>query len=242
MSLEPPALDPAAQAFERLRLEVALLRRAVEGLAGEGQRRAPDYSPTLAKLGKAIGAVDERVQVLADNPTLTLSPARLGQLFKQGADNVMAPAVAELGRDRAAFAEATRRLDGVSQAWRTHQSRWRLAARLGAAGMVLGAVLWAALLGPAARALPAGWQVPERLAAATLAMPRQAAGERLVHGADPAGWRRMRLGAAIVGAEPKLAEACAVRAAKTGRTVRCEVEVPPEIGAWFAAARGPQGN
>ncbi|MFA5503183.1 MAG: hypothetical protein WDA35_02210, partial [Bacilli bacterium] len=121
MSLEPPALDPAAQAFERLRLEVALLRRAVEGLAGEGQRRSLDYSPTLAKLGKAIAAVDERVQGLADNPTLTLTPARLGQLLKHAADNVMAPAVAELGRDRAAFAEATRRLDVVSEAWRTHQ-------------------------------------------------------------------------------------------------------------------------
>jgi hypothetical protein len=43
------AQSSAARAFEDLRSEVSLLRRAIEGLAAE-RRDQPDYAPTLEVL------------------------------------------------------------------------------------------------------------------------------------------------------------------------------------------------
>ncbi len=64
-----------------------------------------------------------------------------------------------------------------------------MAAGLG--GLAVGAVAWAALWGPAARALPGGLAVPERMAAATLGMDRWRAGKRMMGSANPNGWRRL---------------------------------------------------
>lgn len=62
----------SAEAFEFLRMEVALLRRAVEGLAAE--TTAPtDYSPTLAKLLENINACGRIVQAIAQSPALAAS-------------------------------------------------------------------------------------------------------------------------------------------------------------------------
>ena len=48
--------DPAAKAFEALREEVALARRAVAGLAAErASIEIPDYSATLGEIAKGHG-------------------------------------------------------------------------------------------------------------------------------------------------------------------------------------------
>ncbi|MEG8033711.1 hypothetical protein QP179_20070 [Sphingomonas aurantiaca] len=58
--------DAAAEAFEGVRGELALLRRAVERLAAERAEvpEIPDYSETLGKMTKAVGAIDQRLAVL----------------------------------------------------------------------------------------------------------------------------------------------------------------------------------
>ncbi|WP_394762187.1 DUF6118 family protein [Phenylobacterium sp.] len=57
-----------------------------------------------------------------------------------------------------------------------------------AGGLIAGVVLYAGLAGPIARALPASWRVPERMAAATLGQDRWDAGARLMQDASPQGW------------------------------------------------------
>ncbi len=53
--------DPA-EAFERLRGEVALLRRAVEGLtAARESIDLPDYEPTLARTETVLGLLRSRL-------------------------------------------------------------------------------------------------------------------------------------------------------------------------------------
>ncbi|RYG89076.1 MAG: hypothetical protein EON59_02245 [Alphaproteobacteria bacterium] len=47
--------DDIAEAFEALRGEVSLTRRAVEGLTA-ARERVPDYSATLGKMAEALGA------------------------------------------------------------------------------------------------------------------------------------------------------------------------------------------
>ena len=92
MSLQPS--DPAVDAFERLRSEVALLRRAVEGLAAGAQEAPVDYSPTLAELSEAIAAVNAQAVALGERPLLALAPDQLVSLFQIAAAKVLAKPVA----------------------------------------------------------------------------------------------------------------------------------------------------
>jgi len=186
MSLHPT--DPAADAFERLRNEVALLRRAVEGLAAGAQDAPADYSPTLAELSEAIAAVGAQVAALGERPLLALAPHQLGSLFQIAAAKVLAKPVAELERERAVLRQAAEALRVAREADLAKARSWRRTASLLGGGALAGAVLWSALLGPVARMLPASWGAPERLAAATLDLPMGRAGERLLRRGDPRVW------------------------------------------------------
>jgi len=53
-----PDESSAVQAFEGLRREISLLRRAIEGLAAE-KRDQPDYGPTLEALATTNEGIRE---------------------------------------------------------------------------------------------------------------------------------------------------------------------------------------
>lgn len=186
MSLQPS--DSAADAFERLRGEVALLRRAVEGLAAGAQEAPVDYSPTLAELSEAIAAVSAQAVGLGERPLLALAPDQLGSLFQIAAAKVLAKPVAELERERSILRQAAEALGSARDADLAKSRSWRRTASLLGGGAAAGVMLWSLLLGPVTRTLPAGWGVPERLASATLNLPMASAGERLLRRADPQGW------------------------------------------------------
>ena len=66
--------DPAALAFEALREEVALVRRAVTGLAAERAAiEIPDYSETLGQIVRASEATAASLKTLAAMPALRLT-------------------------------------------------------------------------------------------------------------------------------------------------------------------------
>lgn len=187
MSLQPS--DPASEAFERLRLEVALLRRAVEGLAAEGREPAVDYSPTLASLRKAVKEVGTGVEQLGERPILALTLEQIVAAQFPMASRLLAQPIAELERDRGAFAQAAEVIRTAQRAELQRDQLRRSALALAAASAFGGALLWGMALGPVARALPASWGVPERLAAATLALPMEDAGRRLLEAEDPTAGR-----------------------------------------------------
>ena len=55
----------AAEAFEAMRGELALLRRAVEGLAAErGAIDVPDYTETLGRMQQGVDATAARVALI----------------------------------------------------------------------------------------------------------------------------------------------------------------------------------
>jgi hypothetical protein len=191
MSLQPS--DPAADAFERLRSEIALLRRAVEGLAADTGLEPIDYSPTLAELAKTLAEVNVEVTALGERPLLALAPEQLGALLHQAVGRMLAKPVAELERERVVLGQATEALRAARQADAARSRIWRRTASLVGVGAVAGAVLWGLLLGPFARMLPAAWGAPERLAAATLALPMAPAGERLLRRGDPGAWDAVQL-------------------------------------------------
>ena len=59
--------DPATLAFEALREEVALVRRAVAGLSAErASIEIPDYSETLGQIMRASAATAQNLKALAE--------------------------------------------------------------------------------------------------------------------------------------------------------------------------------
>jgi hypothetical protein len=69
------AADPAAQAFEALRQEIALLRRAVTGLAADQSSiEVPDYSETLAKISGMVSSIGKRLVALSETPAFGYTP------------------------------------------------------------------------------------------------------------------------------------------------------------------------
>lgn len=64
--------------------------------------------------------------------------------------------------------------------------------------MLAGALLWAILPGPIARALPDSWHLPERMAARTLGGNMWNGGERLLQAAAPARWQDVPTGNRIM--------------------------------------------
>jgi integrase len=92
------AADPA-QAFEDLRAEVSVLRRAVEALPGAWEdSRPPDYAPSLGTIAKGLAAVDNRLAGIETHPALRLTPEQHQQAVAQAGNMLMREAVQKLDR------------------------------------------------------------------------------------------------------------------------------------------------
>jgi hypothetical protein len=226
---EEDQLDDATRAFEDLRAEVMVLRRAVEALGPAlKENRAPDYSLTLGQIAKAQATVCEHLAAMEDHPALRLTPAAFGEQVER--------AVAEASRKTLRDAEgAARAISGASQDVqamlgyaRTREAQnWRLL-QAAAIGVVAGLTLFPLLGFPIARILPFG-SLPDRLAAAALGEDGWSAGSGLMQRASPAEWRAINeslLRSEAAGDELKT---CYEAAKKTGKEQRCNVvmKAPP---------------
>jgi uncharacterized membrane protein len=96
-----------------------------------------------------------------------------------------------------------------------------------AVGAVAGVIVWVCFSGPIARALPAGWSVPERMAAMTLRLDRWGAGARLMASASPQGWARLAAASDLEQGNRTVLEDCRKAAEKAAKARRCEVVVNP---------------
>src|SRR3954454_16804747 len=75
---EEDQLDDATRAFEGLRAEVMVLRRAVEALGPAlKENRAPDYSLTLGQIAKTQAAIGAHLEAMEAHPALKLTPAAI---------------------------------------------------------------------------------------------------------------------------------------------------------------------
>ena len=168
--------DPAAQAFEALRAEVAGLRVSLDELAARGEA-APDYAPTLGAMAGSLRAIEA-------HPALRQTPAAFVSEIAHASHNLQQRMSHELSVANQAVGTAAHVLEGLIGGRRSAQEHNFRLVVMAASGVFLGIVFWASLAGPIARALPAGWLVPERMAAATLGLGRYDAGVRLIQ-SDP---------------------------------------------------------
>lgn len=215
----------AAEAFEHLRSEVALLRRAVEGMAAAPvEGAAPDYSPTLAGLRKAIDDVGTHVEALAANPPVTSLQLTTG--LAAVAAHGRSEGQRDITQARAALEKGVRDLAAAAGAIRAIRVDRRKLVAASLAGVVVGVGAWIGLSGPIARALPDTWQLPERMAAATLDLPRWQAGSRLLAKADATAWSALTQSGELVRANAGSIRSCRTNASRRGRPVSCQIEVP----------------
>lgn len=219
--------DEAARAFEGVRGELALLRRAVERLAAEraDDSHAPDYSETLGVIANNITATARAANALVKSPALSLTPEEMNRQIAAAGSAGRAEDRRVISAARQTIEEVAtklgRRLESHVMADEQRRRLWRV----GLSGIVAGAVLWAALAGLIARSLPTSWLLPERMAARTLRMPMWEGGQRLMKAGDPLAFAGVRADNRLATANRETLEACRKQAAKVKKTMRCTIEV-----------------
>ncbi|MGH6616708.1 hypothetical protein [Sphingomonas sp.] len=196
---QPDPTDDPATAFAALRGEVSLLRRAVEGLTAERQD-APDYTATLDATANRLAEIGTFMRTIADRPAMKFTPDSFAAEMVQASAKARAGDRDNLDRASAALKGSITSIDGiVEKAWTAdRQNRWLVGAVL--AGAIAGIILWSVLPGEIARALPARWNVPERMAARLMRLDMNEAGQRLIMVA------RRRNAGAPVEAQPQTVE------------------------------------
>lgn len=225
----------AAEAFEAMRGELALLRRAVEGLAAErGGQDMPDYTETLGRMQQGVDATADRIAVINDviarSPALAMTPEQMAQRIAAAGNAARREdqaALAKAGEDKARVMAELRAISG--SAWtRTDQKNRQLWFGLG--GAAIGILAWSILPGLIAREIaPASWQWPERIAARTLDLPRWEAGQRMMQSASPAAFRAIVAGDRIVTANREAIEGCSKTAVRKREAVRCTIRISPDL-------------
>lgn len=211
--------DAAAEAFEALRAEVTQLRAGVERLSGrfplEG---STDYAPTLGAIAKSLETIEGHPALQADPEAFASQLRNATELSTRQGRQELADAVKRL-------IAAAAGLERLATRSRTGREQRRVVAISTGVGALAGVLLWVGLSGPIARELPAKWQAPERMAAATLDLDRWAAGERLLRSADIDGWRMVAAASQFEEKYYKELQACRDLAARAGKATRCVVTV-----------------
>jgi hypothetical protein len=223
--------DAAVEAFEQVRGELALMRRAVERLAAERAEMPaiPDYSETLGRMAKALNATMQNVGVLAKAAEDNVAPRYV-------ADRIVAAGAHARDEDRRlivtagdAMNRASRELQGVTGSALEDAQQRRRVVWTGIGGIVVGMILWAVLAGTVARSMPAGWQWPEKMATRTLRLEPWEAARRLASVSRPETWNAMLEGAIIVQDNRIAVSRCAKSAARKRAAVPCSLNIGPEI-------------
>ena len=151
--------DGATEAFDGLRGEIALMRRAVERLAAE-KADAPDYTVTLGKISRDQRQAAERLEAMANSPALSLTPVAIGTQVERVAADLRRADRQTIDGVRRELAEATKTITERVSSARSgeRQSYWLAAASV--SGFIAGLLFLILLGGPIARTFPARWHFP----------------------------------------------------------------------------------
>lgn len=218
--------DPAMAAFSELRGEIALMRRAVERLAAERADIAiPDYSETLGALAKNGEVMVETYRALIQRPALSLTPDNLAREINLAGEAARKQDHARLLQTEDALEQAIGELKNMMRTVRDVERQGYWLGGVAIAGGLFGMLFLATLNGPVARALPASWLMPEKIAAEALDMPRWDAGARLMETANPESWRQIVQAARLADANRQPLDACYKRAADQKDSVECNILV-----------------
>lgn len=213
--------DPA-QAFEDLRAEVSVLRRAIEGLpAAIRENRPPDYSQDLAVLGKGLDEIGQQLETVLASPALNLTPEQQGQGIARAGSALAREAAQRLDRATQETERERARLSGLIGQALTQDRQFRLLCWTGGVAFAVGLLVSPIL----ASVLPFGLNA--RVAALVMHEDRWTAGGALMRAANPAGWDRVVADALLVDENREALDACRAAAVESGKTQRCTLTLEP---------------
>jgi hypothetical protein len=182
--INPSPASDAAAAFDDLRQEVKLLRKAVAAWVDE-QHEPPDYSATLAKLTEDSARTAKSVVWLVQRPAMALTPAELAKSIEAAGESARKADHGLIVEARNGLNSARDAFSGWTAQARTADLQKRrllqVAALAGAASFAFGLGLPLKVI----QAAPQGWGWRERAAALVIDADRWEAGQHLLKSADP---------------------------------------------------------
>ena len=220
---EDDQLDDATRAFDDLRAEVAVLRRAVEALGPAlKENRSPDYSLSLGHIAKTQAAIGTRLEAIEGHPALRMTPAAFGEQLERAVTNASREARREAEDLVQGISIVSREAQAMLGSARTREAQNWWLAQAAVFGVVAGLILFPLLGFPIARNLPFG-SLSDRLATAALGEDGWSAGTGLMSRANPAQWNNLNESLLQIGGGRRRAESCYEAAKKTGKEQRCNV-------------------
>lgn len=213
--------DPA-KAFDDLRAEVSVLRRAVEGLPEAWrENRPPDYSPDLGRMVNALGAVGRHLEAIEKNPMLKIEPSsyryaveQAGMAASQRMQNTFDGAIREVQAER-------KRLAGIiGEARDRGRQRWWV---LGAAGLAFLCGLGGAA--PLFREIGMGGTNMRVASYIVGGYSLWDSGGRMMKQDDSGSWDDVVLGSRIVHDNKSSIEECMELSEKTKDTNSCIIKI-----------------
>ena len=177
------AADPA-QAFEDLRAEVSVLRRAIEALPGAWEdSRPPDYTPSLGTIAQGLAAVESRLAGIETHPALRLTPGQHQQAIAQAGNTLMREAVQKLDRATQDAERERHQLAGLIGMVRKQDEQRHCLLWAASGALVVGLLVSPFVAG----VLPFGGD--SAVAAVIMNANRWNAGIALMQAGSPDGWR-----------------------------------------------------
>jgi len=211
--------DPA-QAFEDLRAEVSVLRKAVEALpAAIRDNRPPDYTQDLAVIGKGLDEIGAQLETILKSPALRLTPEQQGQSIANAGSAMMREAAQKFDR---ATQEADRdryNLANMIGTIRRKQDQQTWLMIVGAMAFVIGFMAFPFVM----RAMPFGMNAD--IAAAIMDANQWDAGIALMKSGSRDGWAQLAADADLANANRAKIVACQNAAAKAKKEERCTIIV-----------------
>lgn len=214
--------DPA-QAFEDLRAEVSVMRRAVEALpralAEKLPPAPPDYRSDIGKVTQALLAVVGRLDVIDKHPALRLTPEQHRQAIASAGSDLMNKAAKKLDDAALEHTQTAGKLAGMIGTIRAKASQRNWVIYTSLAAFVVGLVASPFI----ARVLPYG--LNGRVAALIMKDDRWDAGWDLINAADPGDGGDAVYGFNLVQANRDALDACKKLAIKAGKDQKCQIIV-----------------
>ncbi len=219
MSDEHNASEPA-QAFEDLRAEVSVLRKAIEALPEAlAHNRSPDYSPDFGVIGQGMDAIGVSLENLQKHPALKMTPAQHGVAIAHAGSGLIREAVQKFDR---ATQDADRERYNLANMIGTARSKadqrfWLTIAV--SIGLFVGFGVFPVVM----RAMPFG--LDSATAAVIMRANKWDAGIALMKEGNPDGWARLAADADLVSANRGKITVCRDAAAKAKKEQHCAITV-----------------
>lgn len=211
----------AAQAFEDLRAEVSVLRRAVEALPGAWEdMQPPDYTSSLSGIVKELSGVAHRLEVLERQPALKQTPDNYAGAIVRAGESAMQKGVKALSEATSRVSDERRYLEALFGTIRGQREQTKELFLVGIVCALMGFVLFPFV----GMVLPFGWD--GRVAAFILGESRWEAGSTLMHADNPGGWHALAAASRLFVANEEVLGQCSKTAEKTKKPQRCSIIVP----------------